>query len=96
MRRTEQLQELRLSGMMLHQDGPTHQWVPEQWWDLIVTIANHLAWAKKPCHFQTSGKTKISMLSPNFINLSRSLNFRRPGPTGRRKGQGRDGEIKGS
>ena len=48
MRRTEQLQELRLSGMMLHQDGPTHQWVPEQWWDLIVTIANHLAWAKVP------------------------------------------------
>ena len=35
-----------LSGMMLHQDGSTHQWVPEQWWDLIVTIANHLAWAK--------------------------------------------------
>jgi transposase len=27
-----------LSGMMLHQDGSTHQWVPEQWWDLIVTM----------------------------------------------------------
>jgi transposase len=98
-----------LSGMMLHQDGSTHQWVLEQWRDLIVTIANHLAWAKvptiwhgpkcqpfgmgqsanhlawakKPCHFQTSGKTKISMLSPNFINLSRSLNFRRPGEAAR-------------
>jgi hypothetical protein len=34
--------------MMLHQDGSTHQWVLEQWRDLIVTIANHLAWAKVP------------------------------------------------
>ncbi len=27
-----------LPGMMLHQDGSTHQWVPGQWWDLIVTM----------------------------------------------------------
>jgi hypothetical protein len=27
-----------LPGMMLHQDGSTHQWVPDQWWDLIVTL----------------------------------------------------------
>jgi len=25
-------------GMMLHQDGSTHQWVPGQWWDLIATL----------------------------------------------------------
>lgn len=25
-------------GMMLHQDGSTHQWVPEKYWDLIVTM----------------------------------------------------------
>ena len=25
-------------GMLLHQDGSTHQWVPDQWWDLIVTM----------------------------------------------------------
>jgi len=25
-------------GMMLHQDGSRHQWVPGQWWDLIVTM----------------------------------------------------------
>jgi hypothetical protein len=24
--------------MMLHQDGSTHQWVPDRWWDLIVTM----------------------------------------------------------
>jgi hypothetical protein len=24
--------------MMLHQDGSTHQWVPERYWDLIVTL----------------------------------------------------------
>ena len=29
-----------LPGMMLHQDGSTHQWVPSQWWDLIVTMAD--------------------------------------------------------
>lgn len=23
---------------MLHQDGSTHQWVTDQWWDLIVTM----------------------------------------------------------
>jgi transposase len=25
-------------GMMLHQDGSTHQWVPQVYWDLIVTM----------------------------------------------------------
>ena len=25
-------------GMMLHQDGSSHQWVSDQWWDLIVTM----------------------------------------------------------
>jgi len=25
-------------GMMLHQDGSSHEWVPGQWWDLIVTL----------------------------------------------------------
>jgi transposase len=27
-----------LSGMMLHQDGSTHEWVPDCQWDLIVTL----------------------------------------------------------
>ncbi len=27
-----------LVGMMLHQDGSTHQWLPDRWWDLIVTM----------------------------------------------------------
>jgi transposase len=27
-----------LPGMMLHQDGSTHEWVPGRWWDLIVTM----------------------------------------------------------
>jgi transposase len=27
-----------LAGMMLHQDGSSHQWVADQWWDLIVTM----------------------------------------------------------
>lgn len=27
-----------LIGMMLHQDGSTHEWVPEKVWDLIVTL----------------------------------------------------------
>ena len=25
-------------GMMLHQDGSTHQWVADQYWDLVVTM----------------------------------------------------------
>lgn len=27
-----------LPGMLVHQDGSTHEWVPGQWWDLIVTM----------------------------------------------------------
>lgn len=27
-----------LPGMMLHQDGSSHRWVGDQWWDLIVTM----------------------------------------------------------
>ncbi len=27
-----------LPGMMIHQDGSTHQWVPSVYWDLIVTM----------------------------------------------------------
>ena len=27
-----------IAGMMLHQDGSTHQWVVDQYWDLIVTM----------------------------------------------------------
>lgn len=27
-----------LVGMMLHQDGSTHQWIPGEYWDLIVTL----------------------------------------------------------
>ncbi len=27
-----------LEGMMLHQDGSTHRWVPGQSWDLIITV----------------------------------------------------------
>ena len=27
-----------LVGMMVHQDGPTHEWVPGQHWDLVITL----------------------------------------------------------
>ncbi len=27
-----------MPGMMLHQDGSTHEWVPGQYWDLIITL----------------------------------------------------------
>jgi hypothetical protein len=27
-----------LAGMMVHQDASTHEWVPEQIWDLVVTL----------------------------------------------------------
>ena len=27
-----------MAGMMLRQDGPSHEWVGGQWWDLIVTL----------------------------------------------------------
>ena len=27
-----------MEGMMIHQDGSTHEWVPGEYWDLIVTM----------------------------------------------------------
>jgi transposase len=27
-----------LPGMLIHQDGSTHEWIPDQYWDLIVTM----------------------------------------------------------
>jgi transposase len=34
----KQRERAALPGMILHQDGSTHQWVPGQMWDLIVTM----------------------------------------------------------
>ena len=34
----KQRERAALPGMILHQDGSTHQWVPGQKWDLIVTM----------------------------------------------------------
>lgn len=34
----KQRERAALPGMMLHQDGSTHPWVPNQIWDLIVTM----------------------------------------------------------
>lgn len=31
-------ERMPLAGMMLHQDASTHAWVPEQIWDLVVTM----------------------------------------------------------
>jgi hypothetical protein len=33
-----------LPGMMIHQDGSTHDWVIEQKWDLIVTMDDATSW----------------------------------------------------
>lgn len=33
-----------LSGMMIHQDGSTHEWVIGQKWDLIVTMDDATSW----------------------------------------------------
>ncbi len=52
------LVDIRLPGI----DGITWKFGDS----ILIFIANHLAWAKKPCHLQSSGKAEISMLSPNF------------------------------
>ncbi len=31
-------ERMPLPGMMIHQDGSRHEWVPDQMWDLIVTL----------------------------------------------------------
>lgn len=37
-RHRKHLERSPLPGMLLHQDGSTHEWVPGQYWDLIVTM----------------------------------------------------------
>ena len=32
-----------LPGMMLHQDGSRHEWMPGRWWDVIVTMDNAIS-----------------------------------------------------
>lgn len=39
-------QRAPMPGMMLHQDGSSHQWVPGQMWDLIVTMDDATS-----CHY---------------------------------------------
>jgi len=29
-----------LPGMMIHQDASRHEWISEQWWDLVVTMGD--------------------------------------------------------
>ena len=37
-RRRRRRERAPVPGMMLHQDGSTHQWAPGQLWDLIITL----------------------------------------------------------
>jgi transposase len=37
-------ERMPLPGMMLHQDGSRHEWVPGQQWDLIVTMDDATGW----------------------------------------------------
>ncbi|MBT9136981.1 MAG: hypothetical protein DDT34_02067 [Firmicutes bacterium] len=37
-RRRKQRERSPWPGMMIHQDGSTHEWLPDQRWDLIVTM----------------------------------------------------------
>jgi len=37
-RHRKRRQRAPVVGMMLHQDGSMHEWVPECYWDLIVTM----------------------------------------------------------
>ena len=46
-----------LPGMMLHQDGSSHAWVPGRWWDLIVPMddATSSLWASPSGRATTAG-----------------------------------------
>ena len=49
-----------LRGMMLHQDGSTHEWVPGQHWDLIITLDDATSE-----HYSMSRPTRPGRTSPN-------------------------------
>ena len=44
-----------LPGMMLHQDGSSHEWVPGRWWDLIVTMDDATVTVRYPGDITDSG-----------------------------------------
>lgn len=61
-----------LPGMLLHQDGSTHEWVPGQSWDLIVTMddatSEHLS-----MFFVVEEGTQSSFRAMREVTLARGL-----------------------
>ena len=44
-----------IQGMMLHQDGSTHAWVPGQYWDLIITLDDATSEHYSMCFVEEEG-----------------------------------------
>ena len=57
-----------MAGMMLHQDGSSHEWVAGQWWDLIVTrvIVKSCVWADHAA--ARSWRSPSTNLTPRMIS----------------------------
>ncbi len=61
-----------LPGMLLHQDGSTHEWVAEQHWDLIVTIDDATSEHYSMC-FVEEGGTASSFQGVQTVIETRGL-----------------------
>jgi hypothetical protein len=61
-----------LPGMMIHQDGSTHQWVEGQYWDLIVTMDDATN-EHYSMHFVEEEGTHSSLLGVKDVLQARGL-----------------------
>lgn len=61
-----------LPGMMLHQDGSRHEWVPGQQWDLIVTMDDATSEHYAMCFVDEEG-TQSSFRGVREVILARGL-----------------------
>ena len=67
-----------LPGMMLHQDGSSHEWVPGRWWDLIPTVIDqnpcaHLASCRRGHHVDLPWGGPMSVPCQGLVQHSATM-----------------------
>lgn len=65
-------ERMPLPGMMIHQDGSRHEWVPDQMWDLIVTMDDATS-EHYDMRFVEEEGTASSFLGMRTVILNRGL-----------------------
>ena len=57
--------------MMLHQAGSSHQWVPDQWWNLVVTMDDAISETYSVFFVEEEGTKSRFRVLHEFIEAQR-------------------------